>query len=262
VGSFDKYDIIKMLAGRYGLRRFLEICTPTTGGTFDALKSAKFEVAHRLMYRCQEHHEDGRATTYRTTVESSHELVRTILAAQPGISYDIVFVDPFHTYRCSITDLYGAAALLAPNGILVVHDCNPTDATIVGPEYQKGSWCGVTYQAFVDFLLGYKAGGYCTVDTDFGCGVVFSGGANVPQVWKSAGILPRLALDWSVVRLNNDQRFKFFEKHRQALLNLVSPADFAKVYPSLQAKLSTADTQPVNPETQSVGPKNEAHSAT
>ena len=36
-----------------------------------------------------------------------------------------------------------------------------------------GEWCGVSYKAFLDFVLSRNDLDYCTVDIDYGCGVIF-----------------------------------------------------------------------------------------
>ena len=228
----EKYDIVNGLAREFGLRRYLEICTSTTGLKFQYVDPANFDACHRLMYRCPPGHDDGFAVMARTEAETSHALVAELHASLPAAErYDIILVDPHHTYRASRLDLLGAMCLLAPHGILVVHDCNPTDPTIVQPQFQPGSWCGVTYQAYVDFLLGGHAAGHCTVDADYGCGVVFNTAAPVPAPWRNRQPPHRLALDWAEACDDDAERYAFFDRHRTALLNLVSPEHFRAVHP-------------------------------
>jgi hypothetical protein len=232
----EKYDIVNGLAREFGLRRYLEICTSTTGLKFQYVDPANFDACHRLMYRCPPGHDDGFEVTRRTEADTSHALVAELHASLPAAErYDIIFVDPHHTYRASRLDLLGALCLLAPHGIMVVHDCNPTDPSIVQPQFQQGSWCGVTYQAYVDFLLGGHAAGHCTVDADYGCGVVFNTAAAVPAPWRNRRPPERLALDWAAAADDDAQRYAFFDQHRAALLNLVAPEHFRAVHPLCRA---------------------------
>ena len=228
----EKYDIVNGLAREFGLRRYLEICTSTTGLKFQYVDPAHFDAYHRLMYRCPPGHDDGFEITHRTEAETSHALVAELHATLPAAErYDIILVDPHHTYRASRLDLLGALCLLAPHGIMVVHDCNPTDPSIVQPQFQHGSWCGVTYQAYVDFLLGGRLAGHCTVDADYGCGVVFNEAASVPAPWRGRHPPPRLALDWAEAADDDSRRYDLFDRHRAALLNLVTPEHFRAVPP-------------------------------
>ena len=228
----EKYDIVNGLAREFGLRRYLEICTSTTGLKFQYVDPAHFDAYHRLMYRCPPGHDDGFEITHRTEAETSHALVAELHATLPAAEhYDIILVDPHHTYRASRLDLLGALCLLAPHGIMVVHDSNPTDPSIVQPQFQPGTWCGVTYQAYVDFLLGGRLAGHCTVDADYGCGVVFNEAASVPAPWRGRHPPPRLALDWAEAADDDSRRYDLFDRHRAALLNLVTPEHFRAVHP-------------------------------
>ena len=69
----EKYDIVNGLAREFGLRRYLEICTPTTGKKFQYVDAEHFDVCHRLIYRCHADHDDGFETTRRTADDSSGE---------------------------------------------------------------------------------------------------------------------------------------------------------------------------------------------
>lgn len=55
---------------------------------------------------------------------------------------------------------------------MVVHDCSPPDEALTSPDFVPGEWCGVTYRAYLDFVLARRDLRYLTVDTDYGCGVV------------------------------------------------------------------------------------------
>ena len=47
----------------------------------------------------------------------------------------------------------------------------PCTSVVSVPPVPGPPWCGVTYKAFLDFVL--KRGlNYLTVDTDYGCGII------------------------------------------------------------------------------------------
>ncbi len=223
-----KTDIVNSLSKEFTFRSYLEICTPTTGASYSTIDGDQLVNRQRLMYRCFEGFDDGLDCDFRTACGSSHELVQAIFHARGGVpGYDIIFVDPFHTYEASMTDLLGAYCLLRPGGALVVHDCCPPEAAIAVPEpIPQGSWCGVTYQAFIDFTLPRRHLHSYTVDCDFGCGVVIK-----PEGASPAADLQEL--EWFLLRNNHDMRFKYFENHRKALLRLIDAEQFAgRVDPS------------------------------
>jgi hypothetical protein len=227
--AVKKYDIINALGRRYGLRRYLEICTPTTGHTYALVDGAWFEPKHRLVYNCPENADDGLDYTYRTVLQSSHEILRTVAKATDGnCRYDLIFVDPFHTLQSSSADIAAAWKMLSPDGILVVHDCNPADEAMTAATFQPGNWCGLTYRAYIDFVFSQPARRYCTVDTDYGCGVVHKRASKGEPVLSAIDKeqIRLLRLQWQILRESEETRYSFFDRHRVELLQLVSVERF------------------------------------
>ncbi len=140
--------------------------------------------------------------------------------------YDLVFVDPYHSYECSSSDLTAAFTLLRPGGIMVIHDCNPPNMLIAMPTFHEGEWCGVTYWAFIDFVLRRWDAGFLTVDTDSGCGVIYKQPIRNLESRAARAALRHLAESWRTVRDDDTARFDFFDRHRRDLLNLKSVDEF------------------------------------
>ena len=224
--ALRKYDIINALARSMNLSRYLEICTSQTGAKFAFVDPALFPVRDRLMYRCPDTFDDGHPIAFRTASHGAQDLIRAIMHMQPPEGrYDIVFVDPWHTLQDGLADMQGAIALLRPGGVLVVHDCNPTDPETIVPDFREGAWCGLTFQAFIDTALAAAPTAYCTVDADFGVGLLFTGPVPHGLPIQRPG-RPTL-LDWTLGRAHDATRYQVFDRHRHALLNLVTPAAFA-----------------------------------
>jgi hypothetical protein len=148
--------------------------------------------------------------------------VKAILASNAGRGfYDIVLVDPFHSYDCSMLDLLGAFCLVRAGGAIIVHDCNPDDPALVSSEFQPGNWCGAPYETLADFVQPRQHLRAYTVDCDYGCGVIFKPEGGSPA--KDA-----LALDWFAAKLDNAaERFAFFQRRRVDLVGLIDSAGFA-----------------------------------
>jgi hypothetical protein len=221
-----KSDIINRLNRKHGFRRFLEISTLTTGRDFAKVDAADLDIKDRLTYRWPDDHSDGEPVTFSTPEPSSHRLVKDLIDA--GYRYDSIFVDPYHSYTCSHVDISGAFALLEPGGVMVVHDCGPTDPEMLCPEYKDGFWCGVTYAAFIDFTLGRRDLSYYTVDCDFGCGVIYKQRILLP--YPSTEEWSRLLFGWDIARQDDDARTKFYLDNRAALLNLISEDEFGRLF--------------------------------
>ena len=63
--------------------------------------------------------------------------------------------------------------LIRANGTLVVHRLLAARCTDDRrAQYISGEWCGVSYQAYVDFISQRHDLAAYTVDTDYGCGVI------------------------------------------------------------------------------------------
>ena len=230
--TWTKTDLINELAAVHGYRSYLEICTPTTGRLYATVDRDRYTTCHRLMYRCPDKFDDGLPIDFRTSGLDIERHLRVIRAVER--KYDVILVDPFHEYETTIRDLREACELLQPNGTILVHDCFPTDEKIVEPRYQIGSWCGVTYKAYIDFVLATPRLWFCTVDTDFGCGVIRQPAqfarddrAALPFVAESS---KQLAFqDWKQAGSDYGKAFRLLQVHATTLLNLVTVEEFLAV---------------------------------
>ncbi len=131
---------------------------------------------------------------------------------------DTAFVDGSHTYDQTLRDVLNCLERLAPNGVIVVHDCNPQSATTAMPaaSYNEvkrnaapdwdGNWCGDVWKSVVYLRSTRPDLDIFVLDCDFGVGIITRG--------NSAGAL-------SFTRAEVDQlSYADLEAQRQVLLNL------------------------------------------
>src|ERR1700688_325869 len=219
--NWDKTDIIKYLSKLRDYRTYLEICTPTTGNQFAKIDQSRFDVCHRLIYRCAKDFTDGRNIDFRSPSLDISQCIADI--HRSGFRYDIILVDPWHEYESSLRDMQVALNLLTDIGSIVIHDCYPQTDDIISPQFVPGPWCGVTFIAFVDFVAQNDGLEYRTIDTDFGCGVVQKSrkpsDTNRPFVFRDS---------WNSVRNDPKAAFQFMQKHRDLLLRLYSVDRFVR----------------------------------
>jgi hypothetical protein len=232
VSQLGKMEIINLLAGKHGLKTYLEICTTVTGNDHERLNRALFEAPLRLMYLCPDDFSDGLPIAWRVVGEDISGAVAQIRKEVGQI--DICLVDGHHDYAMARRDIEVAYGLLAPDGIMVVHDCLPTSPALASPEMHPGLWCGVAYKAFIDFVIAHGPRACLTVDCDYGCGIFFKSMRYFPR--KEWALL-RLAKDlrwrfirWQWARLGDDyeKAFSLLTKHKGGLLRLISPALFLR----------------------------------
>jgi hypothetical protein len=219
VTDWDKTDIIHFLSDLHGYQSYLELCTPTTGALYHKIDRSKFRTCHRLMYRCSPSFDDQMDVNFRSPHMGTKDLIETIHAF--GLRYDIVLVDSFHLYDSSYRDVADAFSLMTDRGATVVHDCLPPSEDLVSGEFVPGSWCGVSFLAFVDFVQNTTGLAYRTVDTDFGCGVIRKTDAEQVSAAKES-----LKQDWARVRHDPKEAYRFMMENKVPLLNLLSVDEF------------------------------------
>jgi hypothetical protein len=229
---FGKVEIVNHLAQIHGFRRYLEICTPTTGLKFADIDRARLS-AHRLMYHCPPGYSDGLAIDFQSGDADISSCLREIESG--NLRYDIVLVDPYHEYDTSLRDLVAAFGLIEAGGFLVVHDClPPSEATAAPHILTEGPWCGVTYKAYLDFVIARRDLTYCTIDTDYGCGIIRRLGIRDRvrrwMRWQNdgAGSAASLVADWRKLGRDFQATYRFFEQHHRELLKLRAVEEFLR----------------------------------
>ena len=217
--GWNKADLINCIGELHGYRNYLEICNAISGYRFSEIDRGIFSVCHRIGYRSPSlRHSDGRGYDFCTTGLDSSEGIGAIRAK--GVIYDIMLVDSWHDYETSFRDLSDAIGLLSPNGTVVVHDCLPAQETLAQMPFAGGEWSGVTYRAFLDFVV-ERALDYRTVDTDFGCGIIRKGIAAAPPSPERRALLE----GWRAIGDDHHAAFRFLHQHKQ-LWNVISVNDF------------------------------------
>src|SRR5215831_3326675 len=237
--NFGKTDIIHLIARRLGLRDYLEICTTTTGNCYAEINRGQFRSSRRLMYNCPDGYDDGLPVDHRIADLDIDPALATI---EPG-SIDICLVDGWHTYDCAIRDLTGAYNLLPEGGALVVHDCLPTSEALAAPQWVQGEWCGMSHRAFLDFVLARRDLDFCTIDIDYGCGIIFKNRA----ISLADETLPAhdrtyertdLAAGWFAHHGDDGAAFKFFMDNHRELLRLIPARTFVRKFNGASVRVS------------------------
>ena len=222
-------EIVAFLAARRTPARYLELCSSTTGNFYGELDRSIIGTAHRLMYNCPPHFEDGSPIDFRAEGLDSGACIAEIRSR--GLRYDVILVDPFHEYETSYRDLCDAFDLIDDGGMLVVHDClPPDDPTVVAPTFTHGAWWGVTYKAYLDFVGARSDLDYRTIDTDCGCGIIRKV-ARRSRWWQVPGHLRNALLwrQWRAIGDDFERAFRFFNRHKRSLLRLTDPRAFVKM---------------------------------
>ena len=90
--------------------------------------------------------------------------------------FDLICLDPYHTYDISLTDYNLLTPLLSDNGIIISHDCYPPEYRYIPTINPDSSinrvWCGETYVAFVKFSEENPHLFYAVIKYDVGLGII------------------------------------------------------------------------------------------
>ncbi len=229
-----KYDIVNYIAKKYNYKHYFELCTSITGNFYHAIDRSIFDTCHRLMYRCPTNFNDSLPIDYRCDDENIMPGLAQLRADR--IPIDICLVDGWHTYHNARRDLAEAFNLISDGGILVVHDCLPPTIEIASPTPRHEEWSGVSYKAYLDFVLTNNHIDYCTVDTDYGCGIIvknrrlslrkrtFSSDIleRFIQRWLKKGFIQR----WLTIADDYDLAYNYLIENKQMLLRLISSEQF------------------------------------
>jgi hypothetical protein len=218
----NKAHLINHLAEVHGYRHYLELCTLSTGRRYAEVDRSRFQTCVRLMYRCPDDFDDGLPIDHRSTTLDISECLTKI--SEGGSRFDIALVDSWHEYATSWRDLVAAFLHIRDGGTLVVHDCLPPRSELAVANYIQGEWCGVGYQAYVDFISQRRDLAVYTVDTDYGCGVIRKLANPSRECATSAGA--DLLADWRGKRGDPMEAFAFLQTHKQVLLNLITSDEF------------------------------------
>ena len=224
--DFNKTDLIHFISSRLKLRNYLELCTPTAGRRYGEIERARFRAARRLMYSCPEEFDDGLPIDYKISDLNIEDAVSDLKIRDAQV--DICLVDGLHTYDYTTRDLTCMYDILADGGVLVVHDCAPLTEAVASPIFAPNDWSGESYRSYLDFVLTRDDLDYCTVDIDWGCGIIFKN--------RAADIVgpidPRLVAEWFQVHNDSQVALRFFFKNRAKLLRLTSGKNFVRRFNS------------------------------
>ena len=121
-----------------------------------------------------------------------------------GDKWDLIFIDGLHHADQVEKDLINAQKVLSSKGYIILHDTNPQyeQHTIVPRQTPRGHWHGDVYR------LAARLQNKVTIDIDCGC-----------TVCTIHTTVSDVQVDW-----------KYFDKNRKELLNLIEWQDFIKLY--------------------------------
>lgn len=195
----QRFDIINSFIQKYGYSHYLEIGV-SNGDTFRNINIQHKESVDPAMGRY-----NTANPTYKMTSDEFFEKYREK-------KYDIIFIDGLHHSEQVDKDIKNSLNVLNENGVIILHDCNPTSEEEQLVPRETTRWLGDVWKSFVSFKSLNKLNYECfVVDTDCGCGVIRDG---------------KTSLD---IELPEKLTYQWFNKNRKQALNLISIQDFKQI---------------------------------
>jgi len=152
----DRTEIINQLITRHNYKTYLEIGVQF-GHNF---RDIKLPREHKVGVDIKKQILDFEySLDYETT---SDEFFK-----QNTKTYDIIFIDGYHSFEQSYLDVTNALECLNPGGTIVCHDCYPTTEELAGSNFM-----GTVYKTIVKLRMTRTDLKVFVVNTDCGCGVI------------------------------------------------------------------------------------------
>jgi hypothetical protein len=140
---------------------------------------------------------------------------------------DVAFIDGLHTYDQVMRDVQNTLRFLNPAGIIILHDCNPLNASGAWPVKNSirevlelaaagkvsgwnGMWNGDVWKAVVHIRAAEKNLNLFTLDLDWGLGILSRG-----QMENPLDVTPDAI---------EQMTYSDLEKNRETFLNLKPPS--------------------------------------
>lgn len=196
----NRIDVIQQIIDKTGAKHYLEIGV-STGHCFLSIKARrkvavdpKFKLPLKRKLKTLWH--NWRSQYYELT---SDDFFATIKLSH---GFDVVFVDGKHTYQQSLHDVENALRVLGRQGVIIMHDCNPTNASVAHPADSPaqvaslglpgwtGAWMGDVWKTICHLRSQRPDLRIFVLDCDCGLGIITRGAAGqmldlaVPELCK------------------------------------------------------------------------------
>lgn len=235
--QLDRRQVIQTLINTRAYKTYLEIGV-FLGKLFYAIK-AKNKIAvdpnvkftrFKLFKRSFKYKNNTNLTAKSYKLTSDDFFEKKAASVFKNQRIDICLVDGMHEYGFALRDVENSLKYLQPNGVIVMHDCNPatkeaaSDFGTWKSNDFKGNWNGDVWKAIVHLRSQRNDINVFVLDTDFGLGII---------TWGT----PESKLNFTT---DDIQRFSYedLERNRKEWLNLKDASYFFEYFKLNSSSLS------------------------
>lgn len=83
---------------------------------------------------------------------TSDDFFASGFATRNGIAFDLAFLDGLHLFEYLLRDFIGTEKLMAPKGVITLHDCCPLTEKMALREFQREMWTGDVWKTLLILL--------------------------------------------------------------------------------------------------------------
>jgi hypothetical protein len=201
-------EIINFLLTKTNNKNYLEIGTRNPEHNFNKIQSDN-KISVDPCFEFQTDKIDFRLTS--DDFFNQYSKIETLKDKK----WDVIFIDGLHLADQVFRDIINSLNILADNGFLVIHDCNPPTEYHARENYHDHStvasfyWNGTVWKAFVKARKINGLFSAC-IDTDWGVGIISK--------------IPRKHFNHNSERvsINEFYEYRVFDLDRKNALNLIS----------------------------------------
>jgi hypothetical protein len=207
----NRYDIINELIKKYNYKTYLEIGVRNPDECFNLI-NCKTKHSVDPGYENSENQVD-----YPYTSDTFFKLLENKgLNLLTTYKWDVIFIDGLHISNQVEKDILNSLNHLSENGVIVLHDCNPLNLWMAREDFIidgiAHGWNGTVWKSIYKLRATRPDLFVCTVDTDYGIGIVKRG--------------KQECCDFN----NSFYEYREFEKNKKEHLNLISIEEFNNIF--------------------------------
>jgi len=190
-----RIDIINSYIEKYNYKSYLEIGVHT-GVSFGAVVcEKKIGVDPSKLYD-----------------DLTYEMTSDEFFAQNKDTFDIIFIDGLHLSEQVLKDFVNSVNCLNDNGVIILHDCNPTVEEWQYRTCVVNEWTGDVWKTWYSLMKKFPTYKAFTIDTDYGVGVFYGNNLRILEI--------NLTNEFEKLTWND------LENNRKEWLNLITIEEF------------------------------------
>ena len=213
----NRYDIINDLIIKYNYKTYLEIGVRNPDECFNLINCETKHSVDPGYEVALPHFNMENLVTYQYTSDTFFKLLENKgLDLTTTYKWDIIFIDGLHISNQVERDIMNSLNHLSENGVITLHDCNPPELWFAREDFmfdgEAHAWNGTVWKSIYKLRATRPDLFVCTVDTDFGIGIIKRGQQEC------------CGFD------NSYYEYRMFEQNRKEHLNLVSIEEYRDIF--------------------------------